>query len=252
MRTTRIMLHGFAMLTMLVMMGLSTSVANAQALPWEDRGFFNISGGVQVGSNDFTRDISFPIYDETGTFTESHPVGSGGLFDVSGGARVWENVGVGIGFSRFSDSADVTLPGSVPHPLFFNQLRGTSAQASGLSRTETAVHIQLMYMAVVTSELDVALSVGPSFFSVTQDVVSAVNVQEGGAPFDAVAGTTTTTTQVDDSAVGFNVGADVTYRFMPNIGAGLFLRYTGASVNLPSTSSDAGGFQVGIGLRVRF
>ncbi len=159
---------------------------------------------------------------------------------------------VGVGFSRVSDSADVAVAGTVPHPLFFDQLRGASAQASGLSRTETAVHLQLIYMAVVTNEIDVAISVGPSFFSVTQDIVSAVAVQEGAAPFEVVTAATATTTEVNDRAVGFNVGADMTYRFMPNLGAGLFLRYAAASVDLPSTSSDAGGFQVGIGLRARF
>jgi hypothetical protein len=250
MRTIRYLVFVFGAL------GVMTDMASAQALPWEDRGFFNIGVGAQTGSNDFTNDITFDRYGETATFTEQHPVSGGTLFDVAGGARVWQNLGVGVGVTRMSDTTDVTVAGLVPHPLFFNQLRGTTAQASGLERTETAVHIQALWMFVVTDQIDVALSLGPSFFSVSQDVVSGVTVTEGSPPFDTVAGASASVGRADDSGVGFNIGADVTYMATPNIGGGLFLRYTAASVDLATAggtiASNAGGFQVGIGLRARF
>ena len=245
-------------LTLVAILGVAETGVLAQSLPWEDKVFINIGGGVQTGGSDFTSRVSFQIYDETANFDEPHPVGAGGLFDVSGGVRLWRNFGVGVGYTRFSDSTGVTLSGSVPHPLFFNALRPASAQAVGLDRSESAVHFQAIWMIVVSDKIDIALSAGPSVYSVTQDIVNSVTIQEGPAPFDVVAGATTRRGEVGDRGLGYNVGADVTYRVTKRFGGGLFLRYAGASLTLPGPSgravhsSDAGGFQIGIGLRARF
>jgi hypothetical protein len=41
--------------------------------------------------------------------------------------------------------------------------------------------------------------------------------------------------------------------FQPQLGAGVFLRYAGGSVDLPEVSNvKVGGFQGGFGLRLRF
>jgi len=41
--------------------------------------------------------------------------------------------------------------------------------------------------------------------------------------------------------------------FTPRIGAGVFIRYAGGSVDLPSAPDvKVGGFQIGVGARVRF
>jgi hypothetical protein len=60
------------------------------------------------------------------------------------------------------------------------------------------------------------------------------------------------------SKMGFNVGADLTFRFANNFGVGGMMRYSSATVTLQSDGSDAtsdvkvGGFQVGAGIRIRF
>jgi hypothetical protein len=47
-------------------------------------------------------------------------------------------------------------------------------------------------------------------------------------------------------------GLDVNYFFTSRLGAGLFVRYLRAQVDLPAASGvKAGGFQGGLGLRVR-
>jgi hypothetical protein len=63
--------------------------------------------------------------------------------------------------------------------------------------------------------------------------------------------------EASDSPVGINVGADVTYMVTKTFGAGVLLRYAGGSADLAtpsgaSLSLDAGGFQFGAGVRVRF
>jgi hypothetical protein len=64
----------------------------------------------------------------------------------------------------------------------------------------------------------------------------------------------------EDSPVGFNIGADVAYNLYTRdrikVGAGLFLRYAGASADVvvldDVVDSDVGGLQVGFGVRTRF
>jgi hypothetical protein len=55
------------------------------------------------------------------------------------------------------------------------------------------------------------------------------------------------------TAVGVNAGVDLNYFFMPRFGGGVFVRYVGAQADLPAASGvGVGGFQGGLGLRVRF
>ena len=72
-----------------------------------------------------------------------------------------------------------------------------------------------------------------------------------------------TVTSVKDSPVGFNIGADGSYWItrvaMVTVGVGLFVRYVGASLDLPSAAGatlegdlKGGGFQGGRGLRLGF
>jgi hypothetical protein len=49
------------------------------------------------------------------------------------------------------------------------------------------------------------------------------------------------------------VAVDGNYLITPTFGLGVYLRYAGASVDLPSQSGvKVGGFQAGGGLRIRF
>ena len=55
------------------------------------------------------------------------------------------------------------------------------------------------------------------------------------------------------TAFGVNVGGDVNYMFSDRVGAGLFVRYVGGSVDLAAVPGmTVGGFQAGLGLRFRF
>jgi hypothetical protein len=68
---------------------------------------------------------------------------------------------------------------------------------------------------------------------------------------------TTSMVTVSDSQIGFNVGADLTYRFANNFGVGAMVRYARATAGLTLDDGSAldvkvGGFQIGGGLRIRF
>jgi len=62
--------------------------------------------------------------------------------------------------------------------------------------------------------------------------------------------------RASDSQVGYNVGAEATYRFTPMVGVALLLRFTRASPEFDfggePTTVNVGDVQFGGGLRLRF
>jgi hypothetical protein len=228
---------------------LTTAPARAQQLTWTDKGFVNVNVGAQAGSHDLSSQSTFELYGENGTLATTQDVGGGGLFDVSAGYKVWKNLALGIGYSHSGSDADAAIAASVPDPVFFDRLRGLTAVSSGAKHSENAIHIQGTWVMPVTDTLDVSFSFGPTIFSVKQDIPTAITVNEPGP-------TLADTIVSDDSGtgVGINLGLDVNYFFTPKYGAGLLLRYTRGSVDLDHSTDSltVGGFQIGVGARIRF
>jgi hypothetical protein len=110
-------------------------------------------------------------------------------------------------------------------------------------------------MIPVTNRIEVSLSAGPSIFRVQQEVATGVATSEV-SPFDQVTITSFSTSDRSKTAVGANGGVDITYVMTRRLGGTFFARYSGAAVNLSPGSNSvpmrAGGFQAGLGLRVRF
>ena len=109
------------------------------------RGFVAINGGLQSGSEGFSQDglVDSPLFGpEDGTLTARHPGGDATVFDVSAGARLWRQLGVGVGVSRLSRSETVDLSGQLPHPFRFGQPRAVDGTEAGVVREETALHVQ--------------------------------------------------------------------------------------------------------------
>jgi hypothetical protein len=241
----------------------TTQPTTAQAGPgpqaWLDRGYFNLNLGFETTSGTLNDSGGFRLYEELGTKTVEHNVDSGSLIDFSVGARVWRNVSAGIGYHRGANSSEASGTASVPHPVFFNQNRNAVVAASELDRTESGVHLQVGYMLPLNEQLSVHVTGGPSFFRVEQDLIGDVSFSEQAFPFTNV-NATPQVTQRSDSAVGINVGVDVTYNFLDTgdyrLGGGFFLRYAGASARLVvlenEKDTDVGGLQFGFGARVRF
>jgi hypothetical protein len=231
---------------------------------WTERGYFNFSIGFEAGSgelNDTATQIIYPGDDELASLSVSQAVDSGSFIDFSGGARVWQNVTAGLAFHQGSTHSESALTGSIPHPLFPNQYRPLAVNTADLDRMERAIHLQVGYMLPVNDQLFVHVTIGPSFFTLHQDVVSDVDITDS-ADFRTVTGTGVIT-QREDSPVGFNIGADVSYQLYQReqfkLGAGMFLRYAGASATVQvldasnaRLDSDVGGLQVGFGIRTRF
>ena len=222
--------------------------ASAQ-VAWTDQGFVNANVGFQLGSQDFSVTTPFEIYGEQGTVTSTTDVKGGGFFDVSAGYKVWKNLAVGLGYTFTDGSSDAPIAASVPDPLFFDQHRAVTAVASGVGHTEQQIHITGTWMIPVTEKIDVGLAFGPTIFSVKQDIPNGVEVSEPGPSVNRV-----NVGSIDESAVGIHLGVDVTYLITPRFGVGGLARFTRGSVDVENAgdSLKAGGFQIGVGARVRF
>jgi len=240
----------------LVMAGVMAAVgseARAQTQPPPATlGFLNVTFGTQPASRTVGRSQSFPVYGETATVTTTHDVGNGAVFDITGGYRFGPNLfgpnlGVAVGFSNFSNTSDSGVVATIPNPLVFDRPQTTTTSVSDLEHSERGIHLQAVWFVPITNQIDVALSAGPSFILVSQDIVSTVSIPPGTQNANPVVETEKKT------AIGLNVGVDASYLFTRNVGAGIFLRYAGAEADLPSAPDlRVGGFQFGVGARVRF
>ena len=227
--------------------------------PWEDRGYVNLNVGFESASGVLSDARGFVVYDESATIATTVNQDSGTLFDFAIGSRVWRNVSAGIAFHRDPSTGNGSATGSIPHPLVFGTPRALALSVEDLKRSEKALHLQVGYMLLLMDRVDVHVTAGPSFFSVKQDVIDSVSFEEVGGNL-ATVNATAQVAERSDSAVGFNIGADVTYRIYDTgdyrVGAGMFLRHTGASAEIrlleQTVESDAGGFQIGFGVRARF
>ena len=224
--------------------------------PLPSRGFVSFNAGYQPSSTDFSDSYTFERNRETARTTASYPIDAGLLFDAGGGVRLWRGLGAGLAVSRFSRDGHITTSSTIPHPLYLAQDRTVAGEADGIRREETAVHLQAQYFLTVSPKLHVTLMGGPSLLRISQAVTIDVSYTEE-YPYDTATFAGVDTTRIKANKAGFNVGADARWMVTPRIGVGAMVRFSRATVPLaPSAdrtlSVDAGGAQVGAGLRVAF
>jgi hypothetical protein len=237
-----------------ILLALPVTVA-AQTSAGE-RWFLALNGVYKVDAQEFRDSGTFLASAEEGRFDSRYAVKSGPMIDVSGGVLLTRAVGVGVGVSRYRRSTPVTLAASVPHPFYFDRPRTVSGDVAGLTRAELGVHLQARGAFPVGQRLTVTLFAGPSYFDVSQDVVTGV-VYADAYPFDEAIFQSAGTATGSKSALGFNAGGDVAMFFTPRVGIGFSVQFAGANVDLPSTAGGAirvkaGGVSTGAGLRFRY
>lgn len=220
-----------------------------------------LNGGFQAASQDIGRTSTFDLYDEEARIDfVQDDVEGGGYFEIGAAYRFGERLGAGLSFMRVTSDGGSVANGSIPHPLFFDQFRTFSVSAGGLDHKENIVHLFATWLMPVTEELDVTLSAGPSFFNISQGFIRTVNFTET-PPFTSVNVDRIEIESRDETAIGFNIGADATYdvgRFAgADLGVGVNMRYSYGKADFNIRAGDelsvkGGGFQIGGGVRVRF
>lgn len=252
------------LLTTLVACFLTCSAAYAQRLPAKPavpqapllRIYASVDGGYQGATEDFSNGGTFTQYLEQARFDSSYEVEPGPQFQAAGGARIWRRLHAGVAVSRFTRTTPTQITGAIPHPFFFSRPRSIEGSLAGLRREETAVHLQARAVFPISQRIDVAAFGGPSWFSVRQGIVGGVRYGES-YPFDTAEFLSATTSREKASRAGFNVGGDVAFFFLRNLGVGASVQFARASVTLPGgdatdVDTTVGGVQSGVGLRVRF
>lgn len=247
------------LVTALVVAGLLGGAAQAQAQQDQSRFFLSVSGALEPGTQTFSDDGRFRLYDEDGRLNVSSEVSSGAVLDFGVGARVTGGMTVGANFHRTSSTDEAALSGQAPHPIFFDRPRSFSATAADLKRTEHALHLSLGYRFPVTEAFDIHVFGGPSQFRFTQEVVSSVAIAESGTGFTTVSATASTAVR-KKNAWGGHAGVDMSYALWQqgstSFRLGAYVRYAEASsefdVVSTSVTTKVGGTQFGAGLRVRF
>lgn len=232
----------------------SASAAAQTTLPF--RAYVSIDGAHQGAPDDFRDSATFVENAEDGQLVTDYRLTGGPAFNVSGGAAVWRQLGVGVAFSRFSRSSSALLNAAVPHPFFFDRDRTVEGEVSGLKREEMAVHIRATGVLPVGNRAQVLVFGGPTFFRVKQGIVTDFTYTDA-YPFDTASFQQGQTISAEESTIGFNAGADVAFFFTQQLGVGGMVQFTGATLDLPSAGGGTqevktGGLQVGGGLRLRF
>jgi opacity protein-like surface antigen len=220
------------------------------------RGHIEIDGAYRATSTTFVDSAAPTINAEPARIATSYDVPAATGFSASGAVRVWRMIGIGVGVSRHSSSADGNISASIPHPFVFAQLRSFEGTARGVKREELNVALQLRGLLPVSNRLTVSLFAGPAWTSLSQEVVTAVNYSET-YPYDSASFRTADRTAAKETKVGIGAGADVAYFFSRLTGIGLGLKYSGGTVALPSldggtVESKIGGVTVAAGVRFRF
>jgi len=223
----------------------------ASAQSQEPTFFLNAAIGAQSHTHSFGTTGSTSVYGESATFASAQGVSGGLLFDVGAAYLVLPMVAIGGSFSTVSDIERATLTASVPHPIFFDQPATVSGEQGNLRHRETGIHIQAKVIIPTGAWLPtgswLALVVGPSFFNLTQDLISGISIPAGTQTVVPVV------SEESGSGVGMNGGIEGRFPVAPRVGIGGFLRYAGGNVDLGSlTDAKVGGFQAGVGVSLGF
>jgi hypothetical protein len=221
-----------------------------------DRLRITIDAGGQFSSNTVDTTTTKLVYLENATIHTSERVPRGLVAAAGISWRLAGDIAVGVTASWFIANRDGDITAAVPHPFFFKSLR-TISGTTPLRREERVVHLQGIYTIHAKPSVDVALSGGPSFFQLRQDVANDI-VFGDVYPYDAPTFTSAPTQRVSGNHVGFNAGADVTVRLSRHAGVGGGVRFSKATVDVSvpngggTVSLDAGGTQAVGGLRLSF
>jgi hypothetical protein len=218
--------------------------AHAQAPQTETRKFVNVNGGGQLQSRSFSGASTFELFNENGTVATNQTIGSGFVFDVTGGYRRWTNTAVAVGLAVFRGSGEAAALAAVPNPLFFGVPTLKAFTADDLSQTNVAINFQIVWTRALTNRLDLALSGGPSIIRVSQELPS-VTLDEAANP--------TTVSESATTGKAGSAGVDLSYRVNDRYSIGGFVRYLGGQVDLDAIENlTVGGAQAGGGIRIRF
>jgi hypothetical protein len=226
---------------------------------WIDVNFITVIPAQKAQAYSFAQ----PKFGEIATFATAYPAlptayGVG----VDGGYQFKNGIGFGIHWMPASYEYTVGLAAKVPHPNFFNAYGSDSTVTNGtLTRKDNAVDISVTYVPHTSDKLRIRLFGGPTYFSVSQEMVSFINYTQVYGVFNTsnvIDITTYNQETLKGSTWGFHGGADVSYFFARHVGVGGVVRVNVGNVDIDEPFSGetatlkVGGVVLGVGVRFRF
>jgi hypothetical protein len=233
--------------------GATPAAAQSQGQPR-----FEISAnvGAQIGGSKFTESAAFPSNGgEIATVTVNHDVKTAFGFNLGAAVRIVPHFWMGVQYATADTTPTASVTAAIPHPILFNVPRTVEGSVDKAAHNERNVHLDFIY-ALPATGLDVKIMGGPTFFSLKQDFVSHVAVNET-FPFDTATFASATTKRLSDTAVGFNAGLDISHALSSHVAVGALIRYSRASMtfadpDIGRQTVKAGGLEAGGGVRFRF
>ena len=199
---------------------------------------------------------SFSRFLEQGSTSRTYTGGGSTAVEIGGMYAIMSRLSIGWSFELTEAIQDGTLDVSAPHPLLFDRNREVSHTVNELRYSEFTIHSVVAYR-IATPRIEVELFAGPSFFETKAELIDRTTIKSE-YPFDdiSVSGGGGPVS-LQDSAVGFNVGAGMAYYFTEILGASFSARFSQADLEVMREGGEpiaikAGGFRLGGGLRIRF
>lgn len=246
----------FSVLSVFLLCVLNSSASPATA---QERLRIAVNAASQSTTTTITEEQNFQQYFEQGSFRFERTTPQDVVFDGGVLVRVWRELHAGMAVSFFDNSGSGDIEARVPHPLQFNRTRVTSAELSDITRRELGTHVTIGWNIPATSGIDFTVSAGPSVFTTEQTFVTGLtlSLDKEVFPFNELAFPGAQTEILRENVVGYNVGVDMTWRFMDHIGAGALFRYAAGRKDFTPTNGTpvevkVGGLHAGGGLRLIF
>lgn len=244
----------FVALTFVLLGGLADR-ASAQSSAWGSNGYISFNGLYQASADGYDIGSLQEVDYETARITATQEMDKHAVVgDVTAGGRIRGNFGIGFGFTFSRNTQDATVAGPIPHPFYFDQPRQLT-DTTALRREDRAIHISAMWLLPVTEQFQMSVFGGPTWFQVKHQAIQSATFDES-YPFDTVTLDEVTLEERKGNRWGYHAGVDASYFFSEYVGVQGLARYSKATVTVGpddnESSVEAGGLQIGGGLRVRF
>jgi len=223
-----------------------TSAASAAAGRPARPIFLDLNAALEGAAPAIETSNTFRLFGETGAAATREEPPTSAMADARLGYWITDRVGIAFGFAGGRSETVGKAAASVPSPIRFASPTILNLDAPGLKRREADYNVQVVWRVPVNLPHDAALLVagGPSIVQLQQSIASVdTGAQTPSVVVDNEKGT----------AFGGHVGVDLVYPITDAVGIGLFVRYVGGHLDLPSAADvKVGGAQAGGGIRLRF
>jgi opacity protein-like surface antigen len=203
----------------------------------------------------FEESRTFVEYAEEGSFEASYTMkpGFGGELGVEYDFIPRLGLRASLSFAR--RQGDGSYEARLPHPLYLDHDRLAAGRVSGLEYDQAIGSLDLV-LILGGGPVQVSILGGVAVFRVDAKLAGEFQKTEA-YPYDVVEITGVGRRRLRDTPVGYGAALGVDWRLSRRFGLGAQARYSRARARLLTSSEDsitldAGGLQVGLGLRLLF